>query len=100
VALSLGGKEIADLPNAKVLMKRLERGDAITIRAGGGGGFGLPEERDPFAVANDVRQGYVSFEVARDTYGVVLDPRTLAVDAAATEQRRAGMKKDTHRREP
>jgi N-methylhydantoinase B len=100
VALRLGGKEIADLPNAKVLMKRLERGDAITIRAGGGGGFGPPEERDPLAVANDVRQGYVSFEVARDTYGVILDPRTLAVDAAATEQRRAGMKKDTHRREP
>jgi N-methylhydantoinase B len=96
VALRLKGKEIADLPNAKVLMKRLERGDAITIRAGGGGGFGPPEERDPEAVARDVRQGYVSPEVARDIYRVVLDPRTLAVDRAATEKRRAEMK----RREP
>ena len=95
MALRIGGKETTDLPNAKVLMKRLERGDAITIRAGGGGGFGPPEERDPEAVANDVRQGYVSPTVASDTYGVVLDPRTFAVDAAATARRRAEMKRDS-----
>src|SRR5438552_3837330 len=47
VCLRIGGKEISDLPNAKVLMKRLNPGDAITLRAGGGGGFGPPEERDP-----------------------------------------------------
>ena len=74
-------------------MKRLDRGDAITIRAGGGGGFGPPEEREPGAVAHDVRQGYVSLEVARDTYGVVLDRRTFAVDAAATAKRRDEMKR-------
>ncbi|HTQ75154.1 MAG TPA: hydantoinase B/oxoprolinase family protein [Burkholderiales bacterium] len=96
VALRIAGKEIADLPNAKVLMKRLERGDAITIRAGGGGGFGPPEERDPQAVAHDVRQGYVSPGVARDVYGVVLDPKTFAVDRQATEAKRTEIK----RREP
>ena len=93
VALRIAGREIGDLPNAKVLMKRLDRGDAITIRAGGGGGFGPPQERDPDAVAHDVRQGYVSLAIARDTYGVVLDPGTLAVDAAATAERRAKMKR-------
>jgi N-methylhydantoinase B len=92
VALRIAGKEIADLPNAKVLMKRLGRGDAITIRAGGGGGFGPPEERDPEAVAHDVRQGYVSLEVARDTYAVVLDPRKFTVDVAATAKRRTELK--------
>jgi N-methylhydantoinase B len=96
VALRIAGKDIADLPNAKVLMKRLERGDAITIRAGGGGGFGPPEERDPDAVAHDARQGYVSADVAREVYGVVLDPHTFAVDRAATEKRRTELK----RREP
>jgi len=96
VALRIAGREIGDLPNAKVLMKRLERGDAITIRAGGGGGFGPPGERDPEAVAHDVRQGYVSPEVALQVYGVVLDARSLAVDRAATDKRRAEMK----RREP
>ena len=90
VTLRLGGKEITDLPNAKVLMKRLNRGDAITIRAGGGGGFGPPHERDPEHVANDVRQGYVSLAAAAESYGVVLDPQTLEVDPTATHQRRRG----------
>ena len=88
VTLRIGGKEIVDLPNAKVLMKRLNAGDAITVRAGGGGGFGPPHERDPERVAEDVRQGYVSAAAAAESYGVVLDPQTLEVDRAATQQRR------------
>ena len=88
VTLRLGGKEIADLPNAKVLMKRLNPGDAITVRAGGGGGFGPPHEREPERVAHDVRQGYVSLDAAAESYGVVVDPKTLEVDHAATRQRR------------
>ena len=90
VTLRIGGNEITDLPNAKVLMKRLNRGDAITIRAGGGGGFGPPHEREPTRVAHDVRQGYVSLAAAAESYGVVLDPQTLEVDQAATRQRRRG----------
>ena len=90
VTLRLGGKEITDLPNAKVLMKRLNAGDAITVRAGGGGGFGAPHERDAERVANDVRQGYVSLAAAAESYGVVLDPQTLEVDTTATHQRRRG----------
>ena len=88
VTLRLGGKEITDLPNAKVLMKRLNAGDAITVRAGGGGGFGAPHERDAERVANDVRQGYVSLAAAAESYGVVLDPQTLEVDTTATHKRR------------
>jgi len=90
VTLRMGGKEINDLPNAKVLMKRLNAGDSITIRAGGGGGFGPPHERDPERVAEDVRQGYVSLAAAAEHYGVVLDLHTLEVDQAATRQRRRG----------
>jgi len=73
VCLRSGGQEITDLPNAKVLMKRLNPGDAITLRAGGGGGFGPPEERDPEKVAHDVRQGYVSRDIAAEIYRVALD---------------------------
>ncbi|HET7366593.1 MAG TPA: hydantoinase B/oxoprolinase family protein [Burkholderiales bacterium] len=90
VTLRVGGAEITDLPNAKVLMKRLNAGDAITVRAGGGGGFGPPHERDAERVAEDVRQGYVSLAAAAESYGVVLDPQTLEVDRAATAQRRRG----------
>ena len=88
VTLRIGGKEITDLPNAKVLMKRLNPGDAITVRAGGGGGFGAAYERDAGRVAEDVRQGYVSVAAAAESYGVVLDAGTLEVDRAATDQRR------------
>ena len=88
VSLRMGGKEITDLPNAKVLMKRLNPGDAITICAGGGGGFGPPHEREPERVAEDVRQGYVSLAAAEESYGVVLDPKTLEVDRTATQRRR------------
>ena len=88
VTLRIGGEEITDLPNAKVLMKRLNAGDAITVRSGGGGGFGPARERDPERVAEDVRQGYVSFAAAAESYGVVLDEQTLAVDGAATKRRR------------
>jgi N-methylhydantoinase B len=89
VCLRSGGKEIGDLPNAKVLMKRLDPGDAITLRAGGGGGFGPPEERDPEKVAQDVLQGYVSRAAAEKIYRVALDERGR-VDVAATRQLRRG----------
>jgi N-methylhydantoinase B len=89
VALRLKGKEVGDLPNAKVLAQRLMAGEAITLSAGGGGGFGPPQERDPARVAHDVRQGYVSAAVARDVYRVALKPDG-EVDAEATRRLRGG----------
>src|SRR3954463_2369389 len=88
VTLRLAGKEVTDLPNAKVLMKRLNAGDAVTVRAGGGGGFGPAVERDAARVADDVREGYVSVAAAAESYGVVLDGQTLEIDRAATNKRR------------
>jgi N-methylhydantoinase B len=54
----------------------------------GGGGYGDPLDRDPEAVARDLRHGLVTHVPARDIYGVVVDPTTGQVDATATEQRR------------
>jgi N-methylhydantoinase B len=90
VALRLSGADKTGLPNAKVLTQRLQKGDAFILRAGGGGGFGPPFERDPRKVAHDVRQGYVSAGAAAELYGVVVDPGTLEVDEAATAKRRSG----------
>jgi len=92
VALRIAGKEITDLPNAKVLTRRLQPGDAFTLRAGGGGGFGSPLERPMERVEEDVRQGYVSPQAARESYGVVLDPQTLRADTKETLKRRAMLK--------
>ena len=70
VTLRIEGREIDDLPNAKVISRPLRKGDAFTLHAGGGGGFGPPAERDSERVAWDVRQGYVGRSIAREVYGV------------------------------
>ncbi len=81
------------LPNAKALYTHLRKGDGFIMRSGGGGGFGLPNERDVARVAEDVRQGYVTAAAARALYGVVIDPASFAVDQAATRTLRAEMAK-------
>jgi N-methylhydantoinase B len=71
----------------------LEANDALIVRATGGGGFGDPVEREPAAVAADVRAGLVSSEAASSAYGVVLAD-AVSVDLAATSQRRAAMRRE------
>jgi N-methylhydantoinase B len=89
------GKWITDQPNAKMLVAHLKVGDAFRLRSGGGGGYGPPHERDPAAVREDVRQGYVSVTSAKELFGVVIDPQTFAIDADATAQLRASMAQET-----
>lgn len=74
--------------NASGEYSHLEPGDILVNATGGGGGWGDPFERDPAAVAADVRNGFVSLERAAADYGVVIDPATGAVDEAATDARR------------
>ena len=44
-------------------------GDRIVVSMPGGGGMGSPMERDPAAIARDIRLGYVSREEAEKLYG-------------------------------
>lgn len=74
----------------KVNQMALSTGTLVTIRTGGGGGYGPPLQRPVEAVVDDVRLGLVSAAGAARDYGVVLDPETLAVDEAATAARRRG----------
>lgn len=67
----------------------LEADTVFSYRTCGGGGYGPPTERDPQAVARDVREGKVSVERARSVYGVVIDGGEL--DHAATAALRGGM---------
>ncbi len=89
IGIRTNGQWNDDLPNAKVFGVRIKKGDAYVMRSGGGGGFGTPLERDPDLVLADVRQGYVSPEAARTSYGVVIADG--AVDAAATRDMRRRM---------
>jgi N-methylhydantoinase B len=68
----------------------LRPGDTVSIRTGGGGGYGPPTERDPAAVQADVRNGYVSRDAAAREYGVILTD-SLEVDESATEELRNAM---------
>jgi N-methylhydantoinase B len=68
---------------------RLQRGDQVLLRSPSGGGYGPPHERDPERVAEDVREGFVTAEVARRDYGVALH-EDGSVDAAETARLRAG----------
>jgi N-methylhydantoinase B len=61
-------------------------GDVISVRTCGGGGYGLPTERDPERVLRDVLQGKVSAERAREIYKVAIAERR--VDRATTEELR------------
>ena len=47
----------------------LRRGDLLTVRTPGGGGWGAPAERERERVDRDVRSGLISPERARDVYG-------------------------------
>jgi len=92
VHLRTDGEWKTDRPNAKMLVAQLKRGDAFRLRSGGGGGYGSPLARDIAAVRNDVRQGYVSAEAARNHYGVVIGAETFDIDEVATEALRASMR--------
>jgi len=73
-------------------LSRMKPGDVIIMDAAGGGGYGDPLARDPEMVQEDVIQGYVSLEKAREDYGVVIDPATMKADLAATDELRRSMR--------
>ncbi|MCF8061457.1 MAG: hydantoinase B/oxoprolinase family protein [Deltaproteobacteria bacterium] len=69
-------------------LTRLNPGDVVTMEAAGGGGYGNPMEREPGRVVEDVLNGYVTPEHAREEYGVVIDPTTMELDEEATKKLR------------
>jgi N-methylhydantoinase B len=60
----------------------------------GGGGYGDPLSREPDAVCDDVREGWVARDRAREVYGVILtegpgpEGDQFLVDPAATRAER------------
>ncbi len=86
-----------DTPDEQPLPGKADRiavtqGDVLRVTTPGGGGWGDPLNRDPEAVRIDVVRELVSYESARDDYGVVFkdgsDPYALALDDEATAARR------------
>jgi N-methylhydantoinase B len=62
----------------------MKKDEVFRSEMAGSGGYGDPFERDPEAVAEDVRQEKMSLQHAEREYGVIVDPATFAVDAVRT----------------
>jgi N-methylhydantoinase B/oxoprolinase/acetone carboxylase alpha subunit len=65
-------------PEERVIPSRfsdhvLHPGEVFSLETPGGGGLGSPLERDPARVLNDVRNGYVTAQKARQVYRVAID---------------------------
>ncbi len=72
----------------KTARYHLKKGDVARLITGTGGGWGNPYERPVEAVQEDVKDGYITAEMAEKDYGVVLDAGTLEV-IDVTDGRRA-----------
>ncbi len=58
---------------SKMVGIKLKKGQCVRLETPGGGGYGLPFEREPAAVARDVALGFVSQQNAVRDYSVALD---------------------------
>ncbi|MBI4445806.1 MAG: hydantoinase B/oxoprolinase family protein [Acidobacteria bacterium] len=72
---------------------QLKKGDVLSIRLPGSGGYGSPLERDPKLVQWDVLNGKVSLKSACEDYGVVLND-DLSLNEGATRSLREKIKTD------
>lgn len=78
-------RELKPLSDGNVLKK----GDVVRIMTPGGGGWGSPIERPAAQVRDDVLDGFVSIESAREDYGVVLRADDVSIDEGATQALRS-----------
>ncbi|MDW9247215.1 hypothetical protein C7S13_4767 [Burkholderia cepacia] len=51
------------------LVTTLEAGDRLIVRTAGGGGVGAPQGRSLAGIKDDLANGKISADVARDIYG-------------------------------
>jgi N-methylhydantoinase B len=73
---------------SKDLIDGIPSGTIYYQEAGGGGGYGDPRLRPESLVAREVRNGIISLEKARNTYGVAVDPQSFQVNQNETKRLR------------
>lgn len=73
---------------SKDLVEDVPDGALLFQQAGGGGGYGDPHLRPAEKVAEEVKNGVISVERAREDYGVVVDPETFELNVPDTEKLR------------
>jgi N-methylhydantoinase B len=74
-------------------LRTLRHDEVFRVEMPGSGGYGVPFERDPERVLEDVRQEKMTPAHAVVEYGVVIDPAHLRLDEEATQALRAKTRK-------
>ena len=76
-----GGKWHTPPGVSKMVGIRIKRGERLRIESPGGGGYGKPSQRDPKAIAEDLRLGYVTAAAAARDYGSLAAKATRSATA-------------------
>ena len=63
----------------KIARLPVKKGDVVSLVTGTGGGYGDPYARPVEKVVGDVKNDYITPEMAEKDYGVVVDPETLKI---------------------
>jgi N-methylhydantoinase B len=73
------GRADEEVLASKVSNLVLSKGETVRIETPGGAGFGVATERSTEALCDDLRDGLLSIEISRQTYGVAATESALAL---------------------
>src|SRR5262249_20723384 len=77
--------------HAVVTALEVNEGDVIRIHTGSGGGHGNPSRRPRELVLDDIRNGYVTGDLARSRYGLAEPARCGFLGSAGWGRTKAGL---------
>ncbi|NRP75629.1 Acetophenone carboxylase delta subunit [Ensifer psoraleae] len=72
-----------------------EEGESMRFVAGGGGGYGDPQMRDPDRVVRSINRGWLSLERAQQIYGVAVKPNADGAFLEVDLERTAALRSKT-----
>jgi N-methylhydantoinase B len=71
----------------KTARYHMRREDVASLHTATGGGYGDPKKRPVVLVVEDLKNGYITFEVAKEQYGVTVDETTFEVKRLSKERK-------------
>ena len=80
-------EKIRELPSK--ITTSINHNEEVILITPGGGGWEDPFERDPSVVLEDVKEGFISVERAKEAYGVVIDKEAMEIDEEKTQNIRS-----------
>jgi N-methylhydantoinase B len=72
----------------KTAQYHMRKGDVARLITGTGGGYGNPLARPVEMVIQDLKNGYITFEIAEEKYGVQVNPNTFEVVKLSSQRQK------------